>query len=251
MPYQVRPPALFTVSRNPAHRAFVRDSPRLSARQRRKGGRFLRLHAHRAAPRQRVRDRRPLPLLADRFDCFVHDVRNHGWNPVDQGPLRHNLPFFVNDGKRIARDIERRFGPMPTIGCSIRSRPSWRCVRRARASASMRWCCSIRRCARPARHARGFAFLILARVQCPSRAARLRPGPSRQGRGYLPLCPASAGSMLAMAITATSMASHATVVRSFLAFMFIVSPFNEALFGWRQSSYTAGASSNAVFLRSP
>ena len=55
-------------------------------------------------------------LLVDRFDCFVHDVRNHGWNPVDRDSLRHNVPFFVNDGKRIARDIERRFGPKPTIG---------------------------------------------------------------------------------------------------------------------------------------
>lgn len=55
-------------------------------------------------------------LLADRFDCFVHDVRNHGWNPVDRDPLRHNVPFFVNDGKRIAREIERRFGPKPTVG---------------------------------------------------------------------------------------------------------------------------------------
>ena len=55
-------------------------------------------------------------LLVDRFDCFVHDVRNHGWNPVDDDLLRHNVPFFVNDGKRIAHDIERRFGPKPTIG---------------------------------------------------------------------------------------------------------------------------------------
>ena len=52
----------------------------------------------------------------DRFDCFVHDIRNHGWNSVHHDPLRHNVPFFVNDSKRIARDIERRFGPMTTIG---------------------------------------------------------------------------------------------------------------------------------------
>ena len=55
-------------------------------------------------------------LLLDRFDCFVHDVRNHGWNPVDSDPLRHNVPFFVNDAKRIVRDIDTRFGPKPTIG---------------------------------------------------------------------------------------------------------------------------------------
>ena len=54
--------------------------------------------------------------FVDEFDCFVHDIRNHGWNPVEDDPLRHNVPFFVNDSKRIVRDIERRFGPKPTIG---------------------------------------------------------------------------------------------------------------------------------------
>ena len=54
--------------------------------------------------------------LTDRFDCFIHDVRNHGWNPIDGGHLKHNIPFFVNDGKRIVREIEERFGVKPTIG---------------------------------------------------------------------------------------------------------------------------------------
>ena len=54
--------------------------------------------------------------LTHRFDCFVHDLRNHGWNPFDDDPFRHNVPFFVDDSKRIVREIEKRFGPKSTIG---------------------------------------------------------------------------------------------------------------------------------------
>ena len=54
--------------------------------------------------------------LTDRFDCFVYDMRNHGWNTVDDDRLRHNLPFIVSDSKRIKRAIERRFGAKPTVG---------------------------------------------------------------------------------------------------------------------------------------
>ena len=55
-------------------------------------------------------------LLTERFDCFVHDLRNHGWNSLDDDPFRHNVPFFVDDSKRIVREIEKRFGSKPTIG---------------------------------------------------------------------------------------------------------------------------------------
>ena len=49
------------------------------------------------------------------FDVFVHDIRNHGWNPV--GDRRaHNLPTFVDDAERIVREIDRRFGKKPRIG---------------------------------------------------------------------------------------------------------------------------------------
>ena len=54
--------------------------------------------------------------LTEQFDCVVYDLRNHGWNPVDGDPYRHNVPFFVNDAKRIVREVEGRFGPKPTIG---------------------------------------------------------------------------------------------------------------------------------------
>ena len=52
----------------------------------------------------------------DRCDCFVFDVRNHGRNPVLGDLANHDVPFFVDDGKRIMRAIERRFGPKPVVG---------------------------------------------------------------------------------------------------------------------------------------
>ena len=54
--------------------------------------------------------------LTEQFDCFVYDIRNHGWNSLDDDPLRHNVPFFVNDAKRIVGGVEERFGLKPTIG---------------------------------------------------------------------------------------------------------------------------------------
>lgn len=54
-------------------------------------------------------------LLTDRFDVVVFDVRNHGWNAV--GPLdAHAIPTFVSDMTRVARAIDRHFGPKPAIG---------------------------------------------------------------------------------------------------------------------------------------
>lgn len=54
-------------------------------------------------------------LLADRFDLFIHDIRNHGWNPV--GDRRaHNIPTFISDTGSILQDIDRRFGRKWKIG---------------------------------------------------------------------------------------------------------------------------------------
>ena len=53
--------------------------------------------------------------FADRFDVFVHDVRNHGWNPVGD-PRAHNLPTFADDSERVVREIDRRFGNKSRIG---------------------------------------------------------------------------------------------------------------------------------------
>ena len=53
--------------------------------------------------------------LADRFDLFVHDLRNHGWNPV--GSLEgHRIANLVDDGGRVAEAIERAFSPRPLVG---------------------------------------------------------------------------------------------------------------------------------------
>ena len=55
-------------------------------------------------------------LLAKRFDIFVHDLRNHGWNPVSERRL-HHVPQFTEDAECIARSIDRRIGtPKPRIG---------------------------------------------------------------------------------------------------------------------------------------
>ena len=54
-------------------------------------------------------------LFTDRFDLFIYDFRNHGWNPVTDR-LMHNLPAFVGDTENVIRDIDRRFGERPTIG---------------------------------------------------------------------------------------------------------------------------------------
>lgn len=54
-------------------------------------------------------------LLTDRFDLFIHDLRNHGWNPVGDRRM-HNVPTFISDGACVAREIDRRFGARPRIG---------------------------------------------------------------------------------------------------------------------------------------
>ena len=49
------------------------------------------------------------------FDLFVHDIRNHGWNPV--GDRRaHNFPNFASDAEYVVKTIDRRFGKKPRIG---------------------------------------------------------------------------------------------------------------------------------------
>ena len=54
--------------------------------------------------------------FTDRFDMFVHDVRNHGWNPVGER-RRHHLPQFVDDLECVVRSIERRIARgKPRIG---------------------------------------------------------------------------------------------------------------------------------------
>ncbi len=53
--------------------------------------------------------------FTDRFDVFVHDVRNHGWNPVGD-PDAHTIPAVAADLARVCREIDRRFGARPKAG---------------------------------------------------------------------------------------------------------------------------------------
>ena len=54
--------------------------------------------------------------FAERFDIFIHDIRNHGWNPVGDR-RRHNVPQFVDDAECVARSIDRRLGiSKPRVG---------------------------------------------------------------------------------------------------------------------------------------
>ena len=53
--------------------------------------------------------------LTDRFDIFVHDLRNHGWNSV--GRLEdHRIANLVDDGHRVVRAIGDRFDARPLVG---------------------------------------------------------------------------------------------------------------------------------------
>ncbi len=54
-------------------------------------------------------------LLAARFDLFVFDFRNHGWNPVGDQQA-HTIPNFVQDIGGVVRAIDRNFGEQPVVG---------------------------------------------------------------------------------------------------------------------------------------
>ena len=85
---------------------------------------YIRRHGNSAGPRMVLSHGNGLSADAyypfwsrfvDRFDLFVHDVRNHGWNPVGSR-LAHNVPTFADDSERVVRAIDRRFGKKPRIG---------------------------------------------------------------------------------------------------------------------------------------
>lgn len=54
-------------------------------------------------------------LLADDFDLFVYDVRNHGWNAVGS-PAGHNVPNLVLDQEHIVEALDVHHGRASTIG---------------------------------------------------------------------------------------------------------------------------------------
>lgn len=51
----------------------------------------------------------------DGFDVFVHDIRNHGWNPVGD-PEAHSIPMLAEDFACISREIDQCFGAKPKVG---------------------------------------------------------------------------------------------------------------------------------------
>ena len=54
-------------------------------------------------------------LLADQFDLIVHDLRNHGWNPVS--PLEgHNMPALAGDHDRVLEAVGSHYGHKPVVG---------------------------------------------------------------------------------------------------------------------------------------
>ena len=54
-------------------------------------------------------------LLADDFDLFVYDLRNHGWNNVG-AQRNHNVPTLIHDHDVIVDAIHRHYGSKPTVG---------------------------------------------------------------------------------------------------------------------------------------
>ena len=54
-------------------------------------------------------------LLTERFDVVLHDLRNHGWNPV--GDLRaHGVRAIIGDNAFVWQAIDEHFGNKPKIG---------------------------------------------------------------------------------------------------------------------------------------
>ena len=54
-------------------------------------------------------------LLTDEFDVIVHDLRNHGWNPLTSA-REHTVATFANDHDLILDAINCHFGEKPMTG---------------------------------------------------------------------------------------------------------------------------------------
>ncbi|MDE0332758.1 MAG: alpha/beta hydrolase [Nitrospinae bacterium] len=85
---------------------------------------FLRRHGNPAGPRLVLCHGNGLAidlyypfwsLLAEDFDLFLYDLRNHGWNPVGS-QREHNIPSFVDDHDRILEEIDNHYGKKPKTG---------------------------------------------------------------------------------------------------------------------------------------
>ena len=51
----------------------------------------------------------------DRFDVFVYDLRNHGWNDVGSRS-GHNIPNLIRDQEQVVEAVAARYGETSTIG---------------------------------------------------------------------------------------------------------------------------------------
>ena len=54
-------------------------------------------------------------LLAEDFDLFVYDMRNHGWNRVTSLDY-HNVPTLASEHDLVVDAIDRQFGEKPQAG---------------------------------------------------------------------------------------------------------------------------------------
>ena len=54
-------------------------------------------------------------LLTGEFDLIIHDLRNHGWNPVS-AQENHSIPTIASDHDRILEAIDLRYGKKPKTG---------------------------------------------------------------------------------------------------------------------------------------
>ena len=85
---------------------------------------FLRRHGNTSGPRLVLSHGNGLAidlylpywsLLADKFDLFVYDLRNHGWNDVT-AQENHNVPRLVADHDAILDAIDREYGDKTQAG---------------------------------------------------------------------------------------------------------------------------------------
>ena len=53
--------------------------------------------------------------LTDRFEVFVHDLRNHGWNATGRIE-NHRIASLIDDGRQVVQAIDGAFGQKPVVG---------------------------------------------------------------------------------------------------------------------------------------
>ena len=112
------------VPRQPAAHAWQVPEPSAVIEVRPADGAVIRRHGNPDGPRVLLSHGNGLAAdayypfwshLTERFDLFVYDLRNHGWNPVGDR-RRHHMPSLVEDCGAVLGAIARTFGPKPIAG---------------------------------------------------------------------------------------------------------------------------------------